>query len=64
MSSFPLSSSAALFAVPMTASVTEDGTATMICVEMMATPENATLAKKVVVNLSTMDGSGTDRDVN
>lgn len=54
-----LSFSAASFDIPLRASVTENGTAT-ICVKMTATPENATLAKEVVVNLSTMDGSGMD----
>jgi hypothetical protein len=33
----------------------------VVCVEMMTTPENATLAKEVVVNMSSMDGSGEDR---
>lgn len=50
---------AASFSVPLTASVTEGGSAT-ICVTMMATPENATLENEVVVNLSNMDGSGED----
>ena len=49
--------SAASFSVPLTTSVIENKTVIM-CVTMTATPENATLAKEVVVNLSTMDGSG------
>lgn len=46
--------------MPTSASVTENGAPIMVCVEMTATPGNATLAKEVVVNLSTMDGTGID----
>lgn len=50
---------AASFAVPSTVSVSEGGAATSVCVEMTAIPANATLAKEVVVTLSTRDGTGT-----
>jgi hypothetical protein len=41
------------------ATVLEGGAPMMLCVQMTATPAEATLGKEVAVTLSSMDGTGT-----
>ena len=51
--------SVASFTMPTSTTVSEGGSAVMVCTQMMTTPEAAVLSKEVVVTLSTIDGSGT-----
>ena len=44
--------------MPASATAVEGGSAVAVCVEMNSTSEAATLAKNVVVTLSTVDGTG------
>jgi hypothetical protein len=50
--------SAVSFAIPATATVVEGGAALRVCVLMTAISPAATLGSEVIVNLTTIDGSG------
>ena len=50
--------SAASFEIDANATVVEDGPAVNVCVEMTANPPTASLAKEVLVELSTIEGTG------
>jgi hypothetical protein len=50
--------SAVSFAIPASATVVEGGAALVVCVQMTEVSPAATLGTEVIVNLSTMDGSG------